>query len=140
MHTVDKRWSPVRYLHALAAEQLSDGELLGRYVQLGDEDAFTEIVRRNGPLVFRVCRNALGETTTAEDAFQATFLTLTLRARSIAEKGAIANALHEHVWPLLESRLVTPIVFRTFQLREAAAAHRLMESSAHIGKLVLTLV
>ena len=63
----------------------------------------------------------------------------TLRARSVAEKGAIAGALREHVWPLLESRAVAPVVYRTFPLRDAAAAHRLMESSAHIGKLVLTI-
>ena len=63
----------------------------------------------------------------------------TLRARSIAEKGAIAGALREHVWPLLESRVVAPVVYRTFRLRDAAAAHRLMESSAHIGKLVLAI-
>jgi NADPH2:quinone reductase len=63
----------------------------------------------------------------------------TLRARSIAEKGAIADAVREHVWPLLESRVVAPVVYRTFPLRDAASAHRLMESSAHIGKLVLTI-
>jgi putative PIG3 family NAD(P)H quinone oxidoreductase len=63
----------------------------------------------------------------------------TLRARSIADKGAIAGALREHVWPLLESRVVAPVVYRTFPLRDAAAAHRLMETSAHIGKLVLTI-
>jgi len=63
----------------------------------------------------------------------------TLRARSVAEKGAIAEAVHRHVWPLLESRVVAPVVHRTFPLRDAAAAHRLMESSAHIGKLVLTI-
>jgi NADPH:quinone reductase len=62
----------------------------------------------------------------------------TLRARSIAEKGAIATALAERVWPLLESGRVKPIVYRTFPLREAAAAHRLMESGEHIGKIVLT--
>ena len=62
----------------------------------------------------------------------------TLRARSIAEKGAIAGVLRERVWPLLESRAVAPVVYRTFPLRDAAAAHRLMESSEHIGKLVLT--
>jgi putative PIG3 family NAD(P)H quinone oxidoreductase len=63
----------------------------------------------------------------------------TLRARSVAEKGAIADKLHQHVWPLLESRVVAPIVYRTFPLRDAAAAHRLMESGVHIGKLVLTI-
>ncbi len=69
-------------------------------------------------------------------------LTLTgslLRPRTVAEKGAIAAALHREVWPLLESGRVKPIVYRTFPLREAAEAHRLMESSEHIGKIVLTL-
>jgi NADPH2:quinone reductase len=61
----------------------------------------------------------------------------TLRPRSVAEKGAIAHALHEHVWPLLESGVVAPVIFQTFPLREAAAAHRVMESGEHIGKLVL---
>lgn len=62
----------------------------------------------------------------------------TLRPRSIPEKGAIAAALRREVWPLVESGRVRPIVYRTFPLREAAAAHRLMESSEHIGKIVLT--
>jgi NADPH2:quinone reductase len=62
----------------------------------------------------------------------------TLRARSVAEKGAIAKAVREHVWPLLESGVVAPVVHATFPLRDAAAAHRLLESSAHIGKIVLT--
>ena len=64
----------------------------------------------------------------------------TLRPRSIAEKGRIAAALHREVWPLLESGRVKPIVYRTFPLVEAAAAHRLMESSEHIGKIVLTTI
>ena len=62
----------------------------------------------------------------------------TLRARSIADKGAIAAAVRQYVWPLLESGAVTPIIHATFPLRDAAAAHRLMESSAHVGKIVLT--
>ena len=61
----------------------------------------------------------------------------TLRARPVAEKAAIASALVANVWPLLESGEVTPIVFKTFPLRDAAAAHALMESSQHIGKIVL---
>jgi putative PIG3 family NAD(P)H quinone oxidoreductase len=61
----------------------------------------------------------------------------TLRARPVADKGAIARAVHQHVWPLVESGAVKPIVHATFPLRAAADAHRLMESSAHIGKLVL---
>jgi len=61
----------------------------------------------------------------------------TLRARPIADKGRIADAVRTHVWPLLEAGTVKPIVFKTFPLRDAASAHRLMESSEHIGKLVL---
>jgi putative PIG3 family NAD(P)H quinone oxidoreductase len=62
----------------------------------------------------------------------------TLRPRSTAEKGAIAAALRREVWPLLESGRVRPIIDRTFPLTAAAAAHRLMESSEHVGKIVLT--
>jgi putative PIG3 family NAD(P)H quinone oxidoreductase len=61
----------------------------------------------------------------------------TLRARPVADKGAIAAQVHAHVWPLFESGAVKPIVHSTLPLRDAAAAHRLMESSAHIGKIVL---
>jgi NADPH:quinone reductase len=61
----------------------------------------------------------------------------TLRPRPIADKAAIAFELRQHVWPLLESGAVKPIVHATFPLHDAAQAHRLMESSAHIGKLLL---
>ena len=60
-----------------------------------------------------------------------------LRARSVEEKGRIATALRREVWPLLETGRVKPLVAATFPLAEAAAAHRLMESSTHIGKIVL---
>jgi NADPH:quinone reductase len=60
-----------------------------------------------------------------------------LRPRSPEEKGAIARQLLEHVWPLLEEGRVTPIVHATFPFERAADAHRLMESSQHIGKIVL---
>ena len=63
----------------------------------------------------------------------------TLRARPVADKGAIARALRVRVWPLVESGAVKPVVHATFPLRQAAEAHRLMESSAHIGKIVLTI-
>jgi putative PIG3 family NAD(P)H quinone oxidoreductase len=61
----------------------------------------------------------------------------TLRPRSVSEKAAIAHAVHEHVWPLFESGAVRVPVHRTFPLANAAEAHRVMESSSHIGKLVL---
>jgi NADPH:quinone reductase len=62
----------------------------------------------------------------------------TLRPRSIAEKAEIAIALEEKVWPLFAAGKLKPVVYRTFPLAEAARAHALMESSAHIGKIVLT--
>jgi len=62
----------------------------------------------------------------------------TLRARPLAVKAAIANALRETIWPLLESGRVKPVVHRTFALSQAHQAHALMESSAHLGKIVLT--
>jgi len=61
----------------------------------------------------------------------------TLRARSVAEKGAIARAVHTHVWPLLESGAVKPVIYETFPLTHAGEAHRVMEAGEHIGKLVL---
>ena len=61
----------------------------------------------------------------------------TLRPRSVAEKERIAQALEERVWPLLAAGKVKPVIHATFPLHEAAAAHALMESSAHIGKIVL---
>ncbi|HUB95488.1 MAG TPA: NAD(P)H-quinone oxidoreductase [Stellaceae bacterium] len=62
----------------------------------------------------------------------------TLRARPVAEKGAIAAGLAHAVWPLLDAGTVRPRIDRTFPLADVAAAHAVMESSAHIGKLVLT--
>ncbi|WKT61761.1 NAD(P)H-quinone oxidoreductase [Microbulbifer thermotolerans] len=63
----------------------------------------------------------------------------TLRPRSAEEKAAIAQALEEKVWPLIEKGKIRPQVYATFPLPEAAEAHRLMESGAHVGKIVLTL-
>ena len=62
----------------------------------------------------------------------------TLRPRSVAQKAGIAKALKAEVWPLLEAGKVKPLIYKTFPLAQAADAHRLMESSAHTGKIVLT--
>jgi len=61
----------------------------------------------------------------------------TLRARSVEVKGAIAQVLKEKVWPLIEAGKIRPVIYRTFRLEEASAAHALMESSAHVGKIIL---
>ena len=63
----------------------------------------------------------------------------TLRSRSLEHKAAIAAPLERIVWPLLDQGKVKPVIDRTFPLAEAAAAHRVMEGSGHIGKIVLTL-
>jgi NADPH2:quinone reductase len=62
----------------------------------------------------------------------------TLRPRSVAFKAGIASALCARVWPLFESGVVKPVIFKTFGLDEAKEAHGLMQTSQHIGKSVLT--
>lgn len=62
----------------------------------------------------------------------------TLRSRSVMEKAQIAQELERQVWPLLNQGKLKPVIFKVFRLEEAAKAHALMESGAHIGKIVLT--
>ncbi|HWA81646.1 MAG TPA: NAD(P)H-quinone oxidoreductase [Acetobacteraceae bacterium] len=62
----------------------------------------------------------------------------TMRPRSTAEKGAIAAALAEKVWPLLDAGRIAPVIFATFPFAQVKEAHRLMEEGRHIGKIVLT--
>lgn len=62
----------------------------------------------------------------------------TLRARSVAFKGAIALACRRVVWPLIESGRIKPVIHSTFDAADAAGAHTLMESNQHVGKIVLT--
>ena len=63
----------------------------------------------------------------------------TLRPRAVADKGAIRQAVEDHALPLIVSGKVKPVIYKTFPLRDAAGAHALMETSAHIGKIVLTI-
>lgn len=62
----------------------------------------------------------------------------TLRPRSVEYKTEVAQALREKVWPRVESGAIKPVIHRTFPLEDAADAHHLMESSTHVGKIVLT--
>jgi len=64
----------------------------------------------------------------------------TLRPRPVAFKAAIARNLREHVWPLFAAGKIKPVIFKTFPLEQAAEAHALMESSTHVGKIVLQVV
>jgi NADPH2:quinone reductase len=61
----------------------------------------------------------------------------TLRPRPVAFKAEIAKRLRERVWPLIEQGKIKPVIYKTFKLEEAAQAHALMESSTHVGKIVL---
>ena len=64
----------------------------------------------------------------------------TLRPRSTEAKARIAEKLRKHIWPLIESKKIKPLIAARFPLKDLAAAHGLMESSKHIGKIVLTIV
>ncbi|OFW09864.1 MAG: NAD(P)H-quinone oxidoreductase [Acidobacteria bacterium RIFCSPLOWO2_12_FULL_59_11] len=61
----------------------------------------------------------------------------TLRPRPVEFKGAIARNLREKIWPLIEAGKIKPVIYKTFPLAQASEAHKLMESSQHIGKIVL---
>ena len=99
-----------------------------------------EILREEGRLVLINIMKG-DETTIKLSQVMRKRLTITgslLRPRDIGFKSSVAAKLKEFVWPWLESGKVKPIVFETFPLEKAAEAHRLMESSSHIGKIVLT--
>jgi NADPH2:quinone reductase len=94
---------------------------------------------QDGRLVFiAVLGGTKGEFNVAEVMMKRLTLTgSTLRPRTVAFKGAIASSLRDKVWPLIEAGKIKPVIFKTFPLAEASEAHRLMESSQHIGKIVL---
>src|SRR5580700_6302982 len=79
---------------------LGDGELLDRFAARRDSDdeaaelAFAAIVARHGPTVLRVCRSVLADPHDVDDAFQATFLVLAVRAHAIRRRGSVASWLH----------------------------------------------
>jgi DNA-directed RNA polymerase specialized sigma24 family protein len=88
----------LRHIQQLAGpgglEDRTDGQLLEGFARRRDEAAFATLVRRHGPMVLGVCRRVLGEGADAEDAFQATFLILFRRARSLKQTGSVANYLY----------------------------------------------
>ena len=66
-----------------------------------------------------------------------TYTGSTLRPRTAQDKTQIASDLKQHVWPLLESKVIAPIIYKVFDLKDVSKAHVLMESSEHIGKIML---
>jgi RNA polymerase sigma factor (sigma-70 family) len=111
--------SVLHYLRKLAAspglDALTDGQLLERFVAAQDEAAFATLVRRHGPLVLGVCRRLLRGHTDAEDAFQATFVVLLRRARSLDRRGSLAGWLYTVAYHV------------ALRARVAAARRRLQE-------------
>src|ERR1700694_5416762 len=87
----------LRFIYQACAMQgtcdLTDRELLERFLSRRDESAFTFLVRRHGPMVFGVCRRIMGDSHEAEDVFQATFLVLARRTRSLRREESVGSWL-----------------------------------------------
>jgi RNA polymerase sigma factor (sigma-70 family) len=86
--------SAIRVLRVIAGEEQADAELLGRFIDRRDEAAFALLVRRHGAMVYGVCRRLLPTDQDAEDAFQATFLVLAEKARTVVPREAVGNWLY----------------------------------------------
>src|SRR5262245_57277838 len=83
----------------LAADRRSDGELLRAFISDRSEEAFLELLRRHGPLVWGACQRLLPDSADAEDAFQAAFLVLVRQARALTRSAAVGPWLHRvAVW------------------------------------------
>ena len=85
----------VRYFRGIAGDDgQTDADLLGRFIDRRDEAAFALLVRRHGAMVYGVCRRVLRTDQDAEDAFQATFLVLVEKARTVVPREAVGNWLY----------------------------------------------
>src|SRR5260370_21067991 len=88
----------IRHIRALASEPLSDGpsdqELLERFIYQKDKSAFANLLRRHGPMVRSVCRRLVAREADADDVFQATFLVLLRKARSIRKRQSVSSWLY----------------------------------------------
>jgi len=106
------------------------GDYIAREVQCVAEDARIVIIAVQG---------GVNATFNAGEVLRRriTITGSTLRPRPIAFKGAIAASLRQHAWPLIESGRIKPVINRVFPAAQAAQAHALMESSQHVGKIVL---
>lgn len=107
------------------------GSYLGREIDCLADDGRIVVIAHQGGKTSEVDANQIMRR-------RLTITGSTLRPRSVEFKGAIARALRAYVWPLIEERKIKPVIYETFVLEAAAKAHQLMESSQHIGKIVLT--
>jgi len=106
------------------------GDYLGREVQCVAEDGRIAVIATQGGNQSAIDAGLLLRKRIAITGS-------TLRPRPIAYKAKLAQALQQHVWPLLESGAVRPVIHQVFEAAQAAQAHALMESSTHVGKIVL---
>src|SRR5437899_91758 len=83
-----------RGMVAAALEEMSDRQLVEQFLACGDEAVFEALVRRHGPMVYRVCRRVLRHSEDAEDAFQATFLLLARKLSTVRNRDSLASWLH----------------------------------------------
>src|SRR5262245_54128967 len=79
---------------ARSADELTDGDLLDRFIRQQDESAFEMLMQRHGPMVHGLCRSILHDAHDADDAFQATFLVLARKASSIRKRPSVASWLY----------------------------------------------
>jgi putative PIG3 family NAD(P)H quinone oxidoreductase len=106
------------------------GDYLGREVECLAEDGRLAVIAVQGGIKSQIDAGALLRK-------RLTITGSTLRPRTVAYKTELARALREQAWPLLESGRVKPVIHRVFPAAQAAEAHALMESSSHVGKIVL---
>jgi NADPH2:quinone reductase len=107
------------------------GDYVGRELQCLAEDGRLSIIAVQGGT-----KSAIDAGLVLRKRLQITGSTL--RARSVAYKAQLAAALRARVWPLIEAGQVKPVIHKVFEAAQAAEAHALMESSTHVGKIVLT--
>ena len=106
------------------------GEYIGRELQCVADDGRIAVIAVQGGAASQIDASLLLRKRIALTGS-------TLRPRSIAYKTQLAKALRDRVWPLIEQGAVRPVIHRVFDAHEAAKAHALMESSTHVGKIVL---
>ena len=114
----------------ILAELLLKGDYLARELQCVADDGRIVIIAVQGGVN---CAVNAGEVLRR----RLTITGSTLRPRPIRFKGAIAAALRQHVWPLIDAGRIKPVIHTVFPAAQAAQAHALMESSQHVGKIML---